>query len=334
VEKPTLKRAPVHPELRNAFRFIPSFPLHRSWFVRLANWLLVHAPRRNSIGDVAISDERLTHGIVRIYRPSGSLSGAGLLWIHGGGMVLGSAAMDDRLCATYARDLKLVVISVEYRLAPQHPYPAAIDDCFEAWRWFVDSASRLGVDPNRIIVSGQSAGGGLAACLAQRLLDHGGAQPAGLALLCPMLDDRPAARKELDLLAHRVWNNRSNRAGWSAYLPHAPGSRGMPPYAVASRRLDLRGLPPTWISVSDIDLLFDENCSYWQRLTLEGVASSLCVIPQAPHGFEALLPRSRLARALFSANQLFLRENLQLMAADELATSQQMRRSSTNQLFL
>ncbi len=234
------------------------------------------------------------------------------MWIHGGGMITGSVAVDDKLCANYARDLKLLVISVDYRLAPKHPYPAAIDDCFEAWQWFLDDAPSLGVDPRRLVISGQSAGGGLSATLAQRIHDSGGIQPAGVALLCPMLDDRPAARHELDAVQHRIWNNKNNRAGWSAYLSQPPDCPETPPYAVAARREELTGLPPTWLAVSDIDLLFDEGKRYHERLRACGVASELYLIPQAPHGFEALLPNTRLARDLFQANHGFLRARLGL----------------------
>jgi acetyl esterase/lipase len=142
-----------------------------------------------------------------------------------------------------------------------------------------------------------------------------------VALLCPMLDDRPAVRRELDLPAHRIWDNRNNRAGWSAYLAQPPGSPELPPYAVASRRAELTGLPPTWIAVSDIDLLFDEGRQYSQRLHSYGVPSQLHVIPQAPHGFERFLPGSRLARNLLSANYGFLCEQLTLKPFHEAADS-------------
>ncbi len=307
-----MKLAALHPELRTAFRFIPPFPLHISAFRRLSNFLIAHAPRRKSFGRVAIREHVLSFGLVRVYTPPSPTTGAALLWIHGGGLIVGSATIDDKLCAQYAQELGIVVVSVEYRLAPEHPYPAAIDDCFEAWHWLLEHASSLGVDPTRVVVSGQSAGGGLAACLAQRILDQGGVQPVGVALLCPMLDDRPAADLALDALGHRVWNNKNNRAGWSAYLAQPPGQPDAPPYAVAARRKDLRSLPPTWIATSDIDLLFEEAKGYCQRLRASDVACSLYVVPQAPHGFEALVPRSRLAVELLRENCAFLRERMSL----------------------
>lgn len=302
----------LHPELRSIFRFVPPFPIHRAWFRRSCNWLLARMPAKTSIGDVTISEHSLSMRRARLYYPLEPRSGGALLWLHGGGMLIGSPKMDDALCARYARDLKLVVIGVDYRLAPANPFPAALDDCFEAWRWLIEHAASLGVDANRIVISGQSAGGGLCATLAQRILDHGGVQPAGVALFCPMLDDRPAARRELDSTADRVWTNDNNRAGWSAYLSQPPGMTEAPPYSGAARRQDLAGLPPTWIAVGGLDLLCEEGRQYHQRLLACGVDSELCFTPRAPHGFEAFAPKTALARALFRANYAFLKRRLHL----------------------
>jgi acetyl esterase/lipase len=223
---------------------------------------------------------------VRVYRPESGTSGAGLLWIHGGGYLTGLPAQNDRFCSITARDLGLVVVSVYYRLAPEAPFPAAITDCTDAWDWFQRSHADLGVDPARIAVGGQSAGAGLAACLVHRVHDLGGIQPCAQLLFCPMLDDRTAARTELDDLRHWVWNNRLNRFGWRAYLGHEPGQPAEP-YSVAARREDLHGLPPTWIGVGDIDLFHDEDTDYAQRLRAAGVECELDIVPGAPHGFEA-----------------------------------------------
>jgi acetyl esterase/lipase len=310
-----MKIRELHPEIRTAFRFIPTPPIHNEYFCRASNWFLARVRPSACIGGVTLTDRPLSHGFVRIYRPPGPVSGAGLLWMHGGGMVVGSVGIDDKFCASYARDLNVLIVSVNYRLAHDHPYPAAIDDCHEAWLWFLENAESLGVDDRRIAIGGQSAGGGLSACLAQRILDRGGIQPAGVALLCPMLDDRPAARQDLDALAHRIYNNRINRACWSAYLSQPPGMTEAPPYAVAARRKDLSGLPPTWIAVSDIDLLFDEGRQYHERMLACGANSELFVIPRAPHGFEAFLPKSCLAKSLFQENYRFLRKQLGLSRA-------------------
>lgn len=187
-----------------------------------------------------------------------------------------------------------------------------LNDCHEAWHWFVRNAKNIGVNPARIVVSGRSAGGGLAASLAQKLLDEGDVQPSGQSLFCPMLDDRTAANYELDTIRHRVWNNKSNRAGWSAYLGSPPGLSEIPEYAVPARRKNLTGLPSAWIGVGDIDLFYEENLRYCERMREYGVECYLHVTPMAPHGFERLVYRSAVSQDLFEANYRFLRKTLKL----------------------
>jgi len=266
-------------------------------------------PKAKSGDGVVITEQPLKQGRVRIYRPEGPSSGAGLLWIHGGGMISGTAALDDRCCLNYAKQLKLVVISVDYRLAPAHPFPAALDDCFDAWQWLVNNAEGLGVDPSRIAIAGQSAGGGLAASLAQKILDQGGDQPAAQALFCPMLDDRTAGQSDLDPINHRMWNNKNNRAAWSWYLGSAPSATT---YAVPARREILSGLPATWIGVGDIDLFYAEDRHYAARLNEAGVSCQLEIAPMAPHAFESLVADAPMVREFWNNNYNFLRQQLKL----------------------
>ena len=210
-----------------------------------------------AVPGVNVSEEPTFGTFARVYRPP-KPPPAALLWMHRGGLIVGEAKQDDLYCSKLARDLGIFVVSVDYRLAPEHPYPAASDDCFDVWRWLVADAGGLGVDPERIVVGGQSAGGGLAACLAQRVLDEGGPALAGQLLQCPMLDDRTAAKAELDAIRHPVWDNRNNRFGWSAYLGQPAGDDVLRhSYAVASRRVDLSGLAPTIIGVGSVDLFAD-----------------------------------------------------------------------------
>ena len=221
-----------------------------------------------------------------------------LVWFHGGGLVLGTARQDDYFAGLLARAAGVVVVSVDYRLAPEHPFPAALDDGLMIWRWVTESAAALGVDPARMALGGQSAGGGIAASLAQRLRDQAvGAPPAAQLLFCPMLDDRTAARVDLDRESHFVWDNRSNRAAWRHYLKLEPGALATPRYAVPARRADLTGLAPCWIGVGDVDLFFEECREYAQRLTSAGVEVELRVVPGGPHAFEILSWRAELARA-------------------------------------
>ena len=296
----------IHPQLRKAIGRVPPLPFYNRPFRITINTLLKLVPKAKSVAGVQIVEKKLVRASVRIYRPAGTLSGAALLWIHGGGLITGAAVMNDRECARYARELNLVVVSVEYRLAPRHPFPAAIDDCFEAWQWLQAAARELEIDPARVAISGQSAGGGLAASLVQRIFDQGGVQPAAQALFCPMLDDRTAARMELDSVRHRVWNNRSNLTGWSSYLGHSRASEARP-YAVPARRESLAGLPPTWIGIGDIDLFHAEACQYAARLEQAGVPCQLDVVPMAPHAFETLVPDAPLTREFFQGYYRFLR---------------------------
>ncbi len=300
----------IHPELRKVIGRVPSVPFHNRLFLSAINFLTNLVSKAKSTAEVKIEERNLRNTSVRIYRPENELSGAGLLWIHGGGFIIGTAATNDRECLAYAKDLGLVVISVEYRLAPKHPFPCAMDDCFEAWQWFQTAAEDLGVDPSRIVISGQSAGGGLAAGLAQRIYDEGGVQPAAQALFCPMIDDRTAARRELDLINHRIWNNKNNRGGWSWYLGQPPGEPNVSEYAAPARREDLSGLPSTWIAVGDVDLFYEEDRQYSVRLTEAGVSCQLYVVPMAPHGFESFVLDASITHDLYKDYYRFLRESL------------------------
>lgn len=300
-------RPALHPDLRGAP--LAAIPFHWVWALPAWRWATgVARPVPRDGVDVA---DRADAGVpVRIYRPQAAASGGALLWLHGGGLIVGRPAMDDGRCVAWARDLGLTVVSVGYRLAPEHPFPAALDDAHTAWTWLHGAAPSLGVDPARVAVGGASAGGGLAACLAQRLRDAGSPPPAAQLLVYPMLDDRTAARRELDGAGHLVWTNRSNRAGWSAYLGRAPGAEALPAHAAAARAADLSGLPPAWIGVGTLDLFLDEDRAYAARLAAAGVATELHEVPGAPHGFDALAPQAAVARAFAARQAAFLRAHV------------------------
>ncbi len=226
---------------------------------------------------------------VRLFRPLSSRSHAGqttdpapaLLWIHGGGYVIGTADMDDHVCAQFSTRLGITVAAVEYRLAPDHPYPAALQDCYAALTWL---AGLPGLDRRRVAIGGASAGGGLAAALALWARDHGSSPdavtPAFQLLVYPMLDDRSAMTA--DKPNYRLWNTDSNRFGWTAYLGDAD-----PSVAVPARRDDLSGLPPAWIGVGTNDLFHDEDLAYAERLRAAGVPCDVEVVPGAFHGFDS-----------------------------------------------
>lgn len=237
-------------------------------------------------------------------RPSGAL-----VWIHGGGLVMGSTASAHAFCSRVAAELDLLVVSVDYRLAPEHPFPAGLHDCVAALRWVHHQAEALGVDPSRIAVGGDSAGGGLAAAVAQHERDLGGAGIAFQLLVYPMLDDRTVLRAEAEDDDGFVWSRRSNRFAWTCYLGHEPSMAEERPHAAPGRCTDLAGLPSAWIGVGELDLFLLEDVDYAQRLEAAGVACELHLVPGMYHGADAILPgaasmqafRDRMVAALATA---------------------------------
>ncbi len=224
---------------------------------------------------------------VLVYDPVDRTSDGALLWIHGGGFIGGQAEMDQTLCARFASDLGILVVSVEYRLAPEHPFPAPLDDCFAALRWLHDDAAALGVDPARIAVGGASAGGGLAAATVQRAHDEG--LPVAFQLLeYPMLDDRTVLSENGQDRGRFGWTPASNRFGWASYLGHAPGESESRPYAAPGRRTDLSGLPPAWIGIGELDLFFEEDVEYVRKLEAAGVRATFVSVPGMYHGADAI----------------------------------------------
>jgi len=275
--------------------------------MRLLFAVLPHVMPSHRVSGVALTTDRAGSVPVRIYRPD-TASGAGLLWIHGGGLVGGVAKMDDRFCGETAQQLGVTIVSVEYRLAPKFPFPAGLDDVHAAFTWFMDHVAGLGVDPERIVVGGQSAGGGLAAALVQRLYDEG-RHVAAQWLWCPMLDDRTALNSDLDAIGHLVWDNRANRYGWGSYLQGLDRS-ALPPYASPSHREDLSGLPPAWLYASDIELFHDEVVEYARRLREAGVDTTLDIVHGVPHGVEATLRDIHAAQSILAQGRTWLGERI------------------------
>lgn len=230
---------------------------------------------------------------VRVLRPRGVVGPVpALLHVHGGGMMTGNPSQLDPMTGTFVRELGIVVVAVKYRRAPEHPFPAPLDDVVAALRWMQDEADALGIRPDRIAVGGLSAGGGLAAGACLRLRAEPHRMPAFQLLIYPMLDDRTVLRTDVDTTRLRLWMPESNRLGWTSYLGRPPGSAGVPDEAAPARAADLRGLPPAWIGVGTHDLFHDEDTTYAARLREAGVPCTLEVVPGAFHGFEFVAPRA------------------------------------------
>lgn len=210
-----------------------------------------------------------------------------IVHLHAGGLVMGAPEMMDLYNRRLAAELGAVIVSVDYRLAPEHLYPAALDDCYAALLWLRAEAAELGVDPTRIGLKGESAGGGLAAALALRMRDEGQV-PAFLHLISPMLDDRTGGLAEVPAhLGQHLWTRASNAFAWGAYLGVEPGGVGVSPYAAPGRAKELGGLPPTFIAVGGLDLFLLENMDFARRLASEDVPVELHVYPGAYHGFQS-----------------------------------------------
>lgn len=280
-----------HPDLRRARRLprgVPVGPFGHRVMQSVSKVGSRKAPTGGSVVDAG--------GVVlRVFEPA-EATGAAVLWMHGGGYVIGSAAMSDDWCRRLAAELGAIVAAVEYRLAPRHPYPAALDDCSAALRWLNE---RPGVD--RVAIGGESAGAGLAATLALHARDRGEALPVLQVLSYPMLDDRTdTAATDL-----RMWSVRNNRFAWRAYLGPADPNRAAP-----GRRDDLAGLPPAWIGVGDHDLFHDEDVAYAARLRAAGVPCDLHVVPGAYHGFDLVEGDATVSRQYQGAQVEALRRAL------------------------
>jgi len=215
-------------------------------------------------------------------------------------MVIGSATQEDGLCRHVADHLGIPVAAVDYRLAPEDPFPAPLEDCHDALAWL---AGRDDVDATRIAIGGASAGGGLAAGLALLARERGEVAPAFQLLVYPMLDDRSAIRTDLDERSFRLWTTKANRFGWQAYTGRPAGSEGIDGLAAPARHDDLSGLPPAWIGVGTLDLFHDEDVAYAERLRQAGVDCRLEVVDGAFHGFDRVAARTPVAKA-FLATQM------------------------------
>ncbi len=234
---------------------------------------------------------------VRIYKPHDPPNALpALFWIHGGGYVMGDIEQDDRLMKQLVKRIGCVAASVDYRVAPEHPFPAPVEDCYAGLKWLFDNADQLGVDKSRIAIGGASAGGGLAAGLALLVRDRKEVPVIFQLLIYPMIDDRNQTPASYAITDPRVWNRESNRLGWKAYLGREGGAPDVSPYAAAARATDLTNLPPAFISVGTLDLFVDENIEYAQRLIQAEVPTELHVYPGAFHGFDLFAPAAQVSK--------------------------------------
>ncbi|MDX2855267.1 alpha/beta hydrolase [Streptomyces scabiei] len=230
--------------------------------------------------------------------------------VHGGGMIVGNNRVGVDAPLAWAREVGAVVVSVEYRLAPENPYPAPIDDVYAGLLWIADHAEEIGADAERIVITGASAGGGLTAALALLLRDRKGPRPVGQMLMCPMLDDRNDTPSVYQMEGLGAWDRTANDTGWTALLGERRGGPDVSPYAAPARADDLTGLPPAFLDVGSAETFRDEVVAYATRLWQAGGAAELHVWPGGFHGFESFAPQAVLSQACQAAQVAWLRRLL------------------------
>jgi acetyl esterase/lipase len=234
-----------------------------------------------------------------------------ILHTHGGGQIAGTARNEVPRLQALARRLDCLIVTVEYRLAPEATYQASIEDNYAGLRWLNTHADELGVDVARVAVFGESAGGGHAAILANLATDRAEFPVAFQCLIYPMLDDRTgSARAVPSHIGRYAWDAEWNRFGWECFLGFPPGGDDAPAVAVPSRRTDLRNLPPAFIGVGALDLFVEENLDYAARLINAGVATELVVVPGGFHGFDIFAPESAAAQNFERAKIAALKRGL------------------------
>ena len=284
----------VDPALLPLLEMLPKFELSRDVLpIVRANPMMI-PDNGEGVGKVDITRKSISGPDdapdvpILVYRPVHPVGSMGcIVHVHGGGYVLGSAEALEPIHRAMAADLNCCIVSVNYRLAPETPFPGAVEDCYAALRWTFDNADRLGVERSRIGVMGESAGGGLAAALALLARDRGEYPLAFQHLIYPMLDDRTCVREDAHpYTGEFLWTPDKNVFGWTSLLGVPPGSDGVSHYASPARADDLSRLPRTFISVGTLDLFLEEDLEYARRLMRAGVLVELHVYPGAFHAFD------------------------------------------------
>ena len=273
---------------------------------------LAQFPRNEFVSRTDLKIKSQASGVdipIRLYRPlnqsTSSRVDCAVIMIHGGGMVMGSIETDDANAAYLSLALDCLVVSIDYRLAPEHPYPAALDDCADVSAWVFDNTSDLKISPDKIVLYGGSAGGGLAIALGLRIRDQGLKQFALICAPYPMIDDRNQTPATFEITDLGVWDRRANIESWGWYLGQMPSSELNPEfsrvdsYAAPARAEDLSGLAPIYTDVGDVDLFRDDVVDFVNRLRAAGNQVEFHLIPGMFHAGELFNPDAAISKALW-----------------------------------
>ena len=315
--------ARVHPELKAAAAGLPQMPPSFSFTNEILPMVRSSADSRSSapLPDVSVMERRIRSSngapdvLVYVINARPDTLRPAILHMHGGGFFIGSAKSDVPGLQEIARALDCVIVTVDYRLAPETRWRGSLDDNYAALKWLFANAAELGADRSRIAAMGGSAGGGHAALLAIAARDRGEVPLAIQVLLYPMLDDRTGStRKVPDYVGTIAWRRQDNVFGWRSFLGQEPGGPTAPAGAVPARVEDLSGLPPTFIGVGAIDLFVNEDIEYARRLVDADVPTELHVVPGAFHGFDDAAPEASISKQFVAAKLNALRRAFGLPA--------------------
>ncbi|MFF8593939.1 alpha/beta hydrolase [Streptomyces sp. NPDC015220] len=307
---------PLEPGLAACRELVEPIPLRAGTILaNRAHFATLVPPVEEAIGDLPVEFEHVTAPgpagapdvELTVLRPRGRVRDApGLYSIHGGGMVLGNRFFGIAELAEEVVRFGAVAATVEYRLAPEHPAPAAAEDCYAGLLWFAGHAADLGVDPGRVVVSGASAGGGLSAAVSLMARDRGGPALAGQVLDFPMLDDRNDTVSSRQYDGIGIWDRNNNDTAWNALLGDGRGSDSVSPYAAPARATDLSGLPPACITVGAAEVFRDEAVDYATRIWAAGGRAELHVWSGCYHGFTGFSADTEVSRAAVAARRSWL----------------------------
>ena len=309
---PVLHR--IDPELRPLFIKMPMADISdihaaRLQYHKFINLMFTAPPdSRVERSDVVVPPRGNNPKVkLRIFRPAGTNAQLPCVyWTQGGGYVLTSPGMDDAWCEELAIKHHCVVVSVDWRRAPEHPFPAASEDCYTGLEWIIQASDALGIDRHRVVISGHSSGGGSTASLALLVRDRAEFTIAHQLLIYPMLDDTNTTPSSYQVTDAELWNRECNHIGWKYFLGDSYGTADVSPYAAPARMIDLSGSIPASVLTGELDLFRDENLSYASRLMAADVPTELHVYPAAPHGFDRVAPQAAVSRRFYADRDAIL----------------------------
>jgi len=284
------------------FNAIPDIVERRAFVRQLLQTMTADLPPNDRV----VTEERTIPGppggadvTVRIYTPADATGVVlpGILYIHGGGMIIGDLEGEHLRAQMLCELVNAVVVSTDYRKAPEHPYPAQVDDCYAALTWLGQHTTELDIDPSRLAVYGGSAGGNLAIATTMTARDRGAPAIAFLMAPYPMIDDRNETPSSHEVTEVGIWDRAGNIEAWSWFLGGNPADG----YAAPARAAELAGLPPTFIDVGEMDLFRDEDIAFVARLTQAGVPTEFHLYPGAYHASEVFAPEAPLSQRIWAA---------------------------------